>query len=136
MGVCLPEDWAEGWDNVTVGCTVENQDRANFRLPIFLELPIKHRLIAAAPLLEHIDLSPWLKPSVIEVVAVGGESGKYARALDFDWVKSLYEQCRSADVPFSFHQTGSYLILDGKRFHIPRPLQHSQAAKATAQFFK
>lgn len=56
MSRCLPEDWNDGWDNVTVGCTVENQDRADFRLPIFLGLPIKHRLIVAAPLLERINL--------------------------------------------------------------------------------
>jgi protein gp37 len=22
---CIPDDWGEGYDNVTVGCTVENQ---------------------------------------------------------------------------------------------------------------
>ena len=32
---CIPGDWADGYDNVTIGCTVENQDRADFRLPIF-----------------------------------------------------------------------------------------------------
>ena len=136
MSRCLPEDWNDGWDNVTVGCTVENQDRADFRLPIFLGLPIKHRLIVAAPLLERINIYKWLDPSLIEEVTIGGESGKHARPLDFDWVKDLYCQCSSAGFPFSFHQTGSYVIKDGKKFHIPRRLQHSQAAKASQQFFR
>lgn len=26
---CIPEDWNNGYDNVTVGCTVENQDRTD-----------------------------------------------------------------------------------------------------------
>lgn len=136
MPHCLPDDWDDGWDNVTVGCTVENQDRANYRLPIFSALPIKHRLIVAAPLLESIDISPWLKSTQINEVTVGGESGKYARPLDFDWVRSLYEQCAAANVPFLFHQTGSYLIKDRQSYHIPRALQHSQAAKASERFFK
>ena len=37
-------------------------------------------------------------------------------------------------VPFNFHQTGSYLIKDGRQFHIPREHQHSQARKAKADY--
>ena len=43
---CIPPDWGEGYDNVIVSCTVENQDRADFRLKIFDSLPIKHKNIA------------------------------------------------------------------------------------------
>lgn len=32
---CIPDDWGDGYENVTVGCTIENQDRADFRLNIF-----------------------------------------------------------------------------------------------------
>lgn len=127
---CLPYDWGEGYDHVAIGCTVENQDRADFRMPIFLSLPIKHRLVIAAPLIERIDLSPYLIPDLIEEVSVGGESGKYARPLQYDWVLDLHSQCKAKNIPFCFHQTGSYLIKDGRCYHIPRPLQHSQAKKA------
>ena len=54
----LPSDWNEGYENVAVGCTVENQDRANFRMPIFLNLPIRHRLIIIAPCLLYTSPSP------------------------------------------------------------------------------
>ena len=27
---CVPADWGDGYDNVIVGCTCENQDRADF----------------------------------------------------------------------------------------------------------
>ncbi|MDE6825582.1 MAG: phage Gp37/Gp68 family protein [Paramuribaculum sp.] len=127
---CLPPDWGDGYEHVAVGCTVENQDRANFRLPIFTSLPIKHRLIIAAPLIESLDLSRWLDCRSIEQVSVGGESGKYARPLHFSWVTDLQRQCREAEVPFSFHQTGSYLVKDGRMYRIPREHQHSQARKA------
>ena len=126
----LPEDWGEGYDNVAVGCTVENQNRADHRMPIFLSLPIKHRLVIAAPMLEQIDLRRYLDPKLVEEVSVGGESGKYARPLDYSWVVDMQAQCIESGIPFSFHQTGSYLIKDGRQYHIPREHQHSQAKKA------
>ena len=33
---CVPSDWNDGYENVTVGCTVENQDRADYRLSPFI----------------------------------------------------------------------------------------------------
>ncbi|MDE6227938.1 MAG: phage Gp37/Gp68 family protein [Muribaculaceae bacterium] len=134
LAECLPSDWGEGYEHVAIGCTVENQDRADFRLPIFLSIPIKHRLIIVAPMLEKIDLTAYLDPEKIEEVSVGGESGKYARPLYFDWVVDMHRQCLERNIPFSFHQTGSYLVKDGRCYHIPRELQHSQAKKAGLNF--
>ena len=57
---CIPEDWGDEYDNVTVGCTVENQDRADYRLSIFNALPIKHKNIICQPLIEEIRLTPYL----------------------------------------------------------------------------
>ena len=130
LAQCLPPDWGDGFDNVAIGCTTENQEQADKRLPILLSLPIKHRLIIVAPMLERIDLTPYLDPNKIEEVSAGGESGKYARPLHFDWVIDLQQQCVNHAIPFTFHQTGSYLIKDGRTYSIPRPLQHSQAQKA------
>ncbi|MCH5234614.1 MAG: DUF5131 family protein [Muribaculaceae bacterium] len=131
---CLPEDWGDGWDHVTIGCTVENQERTDYRLPIFLSLPIKHRLIIVAPMIQQIEMISYLDPDLIESVSAGGESGKYARTLDFNWILNLRDQCISARVPFNFHQTGSYILKDGRLFHIPRKLQHSQAHKANVDY--
>ena len=134
LAECLLPDWSEGWDNVAIGCTVESQDRADYRLPIFLSLPIKHRLVIVAPMIEKINLEKYLNPEFIEEVSAGGESGKFARPLDFNWILNLRNQCIEANVPFNFHQTGSYIIKDGKQFHIPRPFQHSQAHKAYVDY--
>ncbi len=79
----LPDDWEDGYDNVEVACTVENQDMANFRLPIFLQLPIKHKSIMVAPILENINLKPFLNEN-IKTVSVGGESGQQARVCNFN----------------------------------------------------
>ena len=68
---CLPDDWGEGYDHVAIGCTVENQMRADRRLPIFLSLPVRHRLIIVAPMLGRIDLRAYLDPTEIEEVSVG-----------------------------------------------------------------
>lgn len=127
---CLPADWGEGYDHVGIGCTVENQDRADYRMPIFLSLPMKHRMVIAAPMIGRIDLRKYLDSQLIEQVSVGGESGRAARALDFGWVLDLRSQCVDAGVPFNFHQTGSYLIKDGRQYRIPREHQHTQARKA------
>jgi len=131
---CLPPDWGDGYDNVAIGCTVENQNRADYRLPIFLDLPIRHRMIIVAPMLGPMDIRPYLDPAKIREVSVGGESGKYARPLDYNWVLDMHRQCRESGVPFSFHQTGSYLLKDGRLYRIPREHQHTQAKKAGLNF--
>lgn len=127
--ISLPEDWGDGYDNVIIGCTVENQDRANYRLPIFKSLPIKHKTIICAPILEHIDLTQYLDNSIYEV-AVSGESGNNARVCDYNWILSIREQCITADVSFCFHQTGANFIKDGKLYRIKRRNQIPQAHKA------
>lgn len=129
LSECLPDDWGDGYDNVLIGCTVENQEMADYRLPIFKAAPIKHKSIIVAPMIGPIELSAYLDET-IEEVSVGGESGLYARPCDFSWVTSLRQQCIEHNTPFRFHQTGARLIKDGRLYRIPRRHQHSQAHKA------
>lgn len=130
---CLPSDWGAGYDNVIVGCTVENQDRADYRLPIFRNLPIKHKAIIVAPMLERVDLSDYLD-GTIEEVSVSGESGMDARVCNYDWVLDVRRQCVERDIPFSFHQTGARLIKNGRLYRIPRRFQIAQARKANIDY--
>ncbi len=134
LAQCLPEDWGDGYDNVIIGCTCENQKRADERLPVFLSLPIKHRLIVCAPLLESIDLSAYLDPKRIESISAGGESGNEARICSYDWILSLRRQCVDAGVSFTFHQTGARFLKDGRLYRIKRPYQKSQARKADIDY--
>lgn len=109
--VSLPSDWDGGYENVNIGCTVENQKSADYRLPLFLSYPIKRRFIACAPLLEAIDLTPYLHG--VEHVTVGGETGREARECDYDWVLDIRKQCIEAKVTFWFKNTGSFFKRNG-----------------------
>lgn len=127
---CLPANWGDGYDNVTICCTIENQECADYRLPIYKAAPIKHKIIICEPLLEKIDLSSYQIGEWIEQVVVGGESGYDARPCDYDWVMELQRVSTENNVSFWFKQTGSKLIKDGKLYNIKRHFQHSQARKA------
>ena len=109
--VSLPSDWGSGYDNVNLGCTVETQALADHRLQLFLSYPIKRRFIACSPLLEPIDLSPYLHG--IEHITVSGESGREARVCDLDWVLDIRQQCVNAGRTFWFKSTGSLFRRDG-----------------------
>lgn len=125
FNVSLPEDWGGGYDNVTIGCTCENQQTADYRLPLFLSYPIKHRILSCTPLLSAIDLSPYIHG--IERVACGGESGREARVCDFAWILNLRQQCEKAGISFWFKNTGSRLIKDGIELKINPYMQHKAA---------
>ena len=133
LAAALPPDWGEGYENVIIGCTVENQAMADYRLPLFLAPPVRHRIIVCAPLLGQLDITQYLT-SGIEEVSAGGESGNEAQPCDYAWVLALREQCVSADIPFCFHQTGARLLKDGRLYRIPRRYQPSQARKAGVNY--
>lgn len=124
--VSLPSDWDTGYDNVNIGCTVENQMLADYRLPLFLSYPIKHRFIACAPILEAIDLKSYLHG--VEHVTVGGETGREARECDYDWVLNIREQCIKANITFWFKNTGSFFKHNGIVKKI-NPFKQSNMAK-------
>lgn len=125
FSLCLPNDWDDGYNNVTIGCTIENQSTADKRLDIFNKLPIKHKNIIAQPLIEKINIEKYLDD--IELVLVGGEQDKDARPLNFDWVLDLYAQSKRHNVPFQFRQTGTKFIIDGN--------SSSKSVKELIQYF-
>jgi len=125
---CVPTDWGDGYDNVVVGCTVENQKNADFRLRIFQELPIKHKCITAQPLLGPINMEPYLDD--VELVVVGGESDYRARVLEYDWVLNIREQCVTKNVSFAFRQCGTHFLKDGRLYKLQKKDLCSQAKKA------
>ena len=125
---CVPQDWNDGYENVTVGCTIENQNLADFRLGIFENLPIKHKNIICQPLLEKINIEKYLND--IELLVVGGESDKNARPLHYDWVLSLRKQCLKKKVSFQFRQCGTHFVKDNKLYTLKTKDLCSQAKKA------
>lgn len=129
---CIPTNWDDGYDNVVVCCTIENQKNANYKLSIFAHLPIKHKYITAQPLLEKINIEEYLDN--IELVVVGGESDVNARPLDYNWVLDIKEQCVRKNVNFEFRQCSTYTIKDGKRYIIKTKDLIKQANLANINF--
>ena len=129
---CIPEDWGNGYENVVVCCTVENQDNADRKLSVFQTLPIKHKCITAQPLIGPIDLEKYLDH--IELVVVGGESDRDARVFDYDWVLDIREQCIRKHVSFEFRQCGTHFIKDGKQYRLQTKDLCSQARKANINY--
>ena len=134
VAACLPADWGDGWPHVVLCCTCETQDRADYRLPIYLSLPLRWREVICEPLLERLDLSRYLATGRIDSVWCGGESGNEARVCDCDWVLDLRRQCVEAGVEFRFRQTGARFRKEGKIYRVRRQFQHSQARKAGLDF--
>lgn len=136
--VSLPEDWGTGYENVHISCTCESQYTADRRLPVFLKLPVRHKSITHEPMLQRINIRPYLEKygNEIESVSCGGESGPEARPCDYAWVLDTMLQCVEYNVSFFFHQTGANFIKEGIRYRIDRKYQHSQAARAGIDYSK
>ena len=90
--------------NVWLGVFVENQYWAERRIPILSEIPAAIRFLSVEPLLKRTNLQPFLDE--IDWVIVGGESGNRSRPVDPEWVRSIRDDCQSANVPFFFKQWG------------------------------
>lgn len=109
----VPAQWQRAFPpNVWMGTTVEDQQRANERIPQLLAIPAKVRFLSCEPLLEAVDLfhcgpddlKDWIHS--IDWVISGGESGPGCRPADLNWFMSLRDQCREAGVPFFMKQLG------------------------------
>ena len=113
-------DWYPAWPkNVWLGTTVEDQRRADERIPILLSIPARVRFVSAEPLLEPVDLGligtvarstlprHTAVHELIDWVIVGGESGPGARPFDLDWARDIVGQCKAAGVACFVKQLGS-----------------------------
>lgn len=124
-------------ENVWVGTTIEDQKRANERVPALLEIPAKVRFLSCEPLLERVTLLEWLydptgdfrtnpktgstqlklvakrNPGIHWVIA-GGESGPGARPMSPAWARNLFVECSAARVAYLFKQWGEH-DAEGKR---------------------
>lgn len=133
-------DWTTGNQtppNVWIGTTVEDQTRADQRLPHLLEIPASIRFLSCEPLLGPVDLKLDFAlisdlatanpaPPAIHWVIAGGESGGQARPTHPDWFRSLRDQCAAAHVPFFFKQWGEFISVDNMRHIKGRDLRLDQ----------
>jgi protein gp37 len=85
------------------GVSVENKQYGLPRLRDLQRSPATVRFLSVEPLLEGLGR---LNLKGIHWVIVGGESGHGARPLKREWVTSIRDQCKKAEVPFFFKQWG------------------------------
>jgi protein gp37 len=125
---CLPKDWNEGYENVMLNVTCENQAKADERIPILFNLKAKHKGIFVAPFIGEVHIEKYLKEHILEQVICGGENYDGARPCDYDWVKSLSEQCKNEDTTFCFIEVGNIFIKDGVAYKLNDKELQSQKA--------
>lgn len=114
---CLPNDWGDGYPNVVLSVTAENQERADERIPILLHIPAKYKGVMIAPFLGEINIEEYLKKGQILYIICGGENYENARPCDYKWVEKLYNQCVKYDVSFDFYDTGIFFIKNEKIYY-------------------
>lgn len=117
----LPADWGEGYDNVWLGVSVENQDFV-YRIDELEKIPAKIKFISFEPLIGNLE-----KDFVggVNWIIIGGESGndngeyKY-RECKLDWIENIvngYETSNEmglTDTAIFVKQMGTHLAKELK----------------------
>lgn len=133
---CLPADWGDGWPQVWLGVSAEDQENANKRIPILLQTPAKFRFVSAEPLIGPINLTALsvdsysffqaLQPitscgdsnrGALDWVIIGGESGNVNgkhkfRPAHIDWFKRIVYDCQVNKVAVWVKQTGTHIATE------------------------
>lgn len=130
----LPWNWGDGFENVMLNVSCENQRRADERIPILLDLPFKHKGVMCAPYIGQVSIEKYLPACQIEQVLCDGENYSGARPCHYEWVKSLYDECVRYNVTFVFCGTGNRFVKDGKLYKLDSKIQVEQAYKSGLSF--
>jgi protein gp37 len=104
--------------NVWLGVSAESQQWADTRLPKLLDTPAAIRFVSCEPLLEAVDLTPYVRSvtglpwhasgQALDWVIAGGESGPGARPIDPQWIRDLRDQSTAGGTAFFFKQWGEW----------------------------
>lgn len=119
---CLPEDWGNGYPNVWLGVSIED-DSTKHRLRTLDELKTDSSVfkifVSYEPALGYLDLDgDDMITSVcferLDWLIIGGESGnetgKYKyRPAEIEWFYQIIEQCRQRQVSVFVKQLGTHL---------------------------
>lgn len=98
----LPLDWGNGYSNVWLGTSVEDERVIN-RIESLTAVPAIVHFLSLEPLIGPLSNLPL---DGIEWTIVGGESGPGARPMKAEWVEEIRLQCEAENVPFFFKQWG------------------------------
>lgn len=112
--------------NIWLGVTICNQEEANAKLPLLLEIPASLRFVSVEPMLEQVCLVDWLGKGQLDWVICGGETGPGARPMETEWACFLAGQCYGKNVPFFFKQLGGRNPLEKRSKAVPEELSRRQ----------
>jgi len=128
------EDWFEvdlgaGWHagfepskgNIWPGATAENQAMLEQRAPHLVRCPGAVRWLSLEPLLEMVNVAPWIGENYDQVnwVVPGGESGTRARIMPVSAPRRVRDICIEEGVPFWFKQWGAWMPVEAGQFELP-----------------
>lgn len=119
----LPDDWGDGYANVWIGTTIED-DRVAGRADYLRQVPAVVRFVSYEPAIGPLD---QLDLTGIDWVIYGGESGPKRRPEDKQWARDMRDRCHAAGVAFfhkqsAGHRTEMGIELDGQIIReFPRP---------------
>jgi protein gp37 len=102
----LPSDWDDGYRNVWLGITAEDQAHFDQRWPILQRIPAVVRFISYEPAIGSLRL-PRKDPFPDWLIS-GGESGGGARLMSPQWARDIIADCRQKGVVPFHKQWGSY----------------------------
>ncbi|MBE9036026.1 DUF5131 family protein [aff. Roholtiella sp. LEGE 12411] len=97
--------------NIWVGTSTENQQTADKRIPILLQIPAVVRFLSCEPLLGEIDLK-----IIPNWVICGGESGPNSRPCHIEWINSIVQQCQQSNTKVFVKQLGANAKFGGQQF--------------------
>lgn len=122
----LPADWGDGYDNVWLGVTTENQACADFRIGKLRQVKAKTKFLSVEPQLEKIDFSHWMgslcsRAKPFDWLIFGGESGTdekkdkdgniintaTCRPFDPEWMREPMEQAKESGIAVFVKQMGT-----------------------------
>lgn len=104
----LPGSWGDGWKNVWLGTTSENQQEYDRRRLHLLSIPA---------LVHFFSVEPMMSPIIRDIAnergkktwyICGGESGPNRRSFNLQWAEDLRRSCAETKTPFFFKQDSSH----------------------------
>ena len=105
----LPNSWGDGWPNVWLGISAEDQQRYDHRWPILADIPAAIRFVSYEPALGPVSMMPKTHGDIWpDWTIVGGESGPGARPMNPDWARNARDETIHGGGAFFFKQWGKY----------------------------
>lgn len=102
----LPADWGDGWSNVWLGTTAEDDAEYVKRWHWLARVPAAVRFISYEPALGPLMSLHLADLPIPDWLIFGGESGPRARPMELGWARDIRDICAENGVAFFFKQMG------------------------------